>query len=146
MLNFFSITSTDPPPCAGPRSRRGFTRQPESPNVDISGSRRFKHHQNPTRRPPEREREKAKMGAGVGKKSAKFWAPTFGPPPLGPNFFQVWAPPLWAPNPSLRAEALQAPTFSGFGPLRSSFYHFTHLFFSLCIFNCFYFLSFFDSF
>ena len=46
-------------------------------------------------------------------------------------------PPLWAPHPSgptpgaptLRAEALPAPTFSWFGPLRSSFCHITHLFF-----------------
>ena len=45
-----------------------------------------------------RERKRAKTGAGEGKKHEI----------LGP---------------SLRAEALRAPTFSGFGPLRSSFYH-----------------------
>ena len=45
---------------------RGFTRQPESPNVHISGSRRFKHHQNSTKGPQEKE-ERMKTVAG-GKK------------------------------------------------------------------------------
>ena len=56
-----------------PRSRRGFTRQPKSPNVHIRAPRRFKHHQNSTRRPPERE-ERVKIVAGEGRKRAKFWA------------------------------------------------------------------------
>ena len=68
-----------------------------------------KKHQNSTRRPPERERTRPKMGAGEGKKSAKFWPPAFGPPPFGPPlfgpppfgpppyFFWVGPPPFWPP-------------------------------------------------
>ena len=41
--------------------------QPESPNVDIRVSRRFKHHQNSTRRPPRERRKKDNCG-GRGKK------------------------------------------------------------------------------
>ena len=46
---------------------------PRTPNVHISGPRRFKHHQNSTKEPQERERRKKIVGEG--KKSAKFWAP-----------------------------------------------------------------------
>ena len=65
--------------CASPGGpvwwgRRGFTRQSESPNVHISGSR-------PSKTPPkfnekdQEEREKRiKTVAGEGKKRAKFWA------------------------------------------------------------------------
>ena len=51
-----------------------------TPNVHIRGSRRFKHHQNSTREPPEEDRIRVKMRAGEGKKSAKFWAPHRSPP------------------------------------------------------------------
>ena len=65
-----------------------------------------------------RERKRARMGAGEGKKNAHFWAshpsgpPPFGPPsaphPSGPNFFQVWSPtPPGHPPP-------RAPTFRCF--------------------------------
>ena len=57
-----------------PRSRRGFTRQPESPNVHISGPRPSKHHQNSTNRHPRERGKRAKIVAGEGKKRAKFWA------------------------------------------------------------------------
>ena len=57
-----------------------FTRQPESPNVHISVHLRLKHHQNSTRRHPERE-ERMKIVAGEGKKRAKFWG---GPAEGGP--------------------------------------------------------------
>ena len=51
------------------------TRQPGTPNVHISGPRRFKHHQNSTRRTPKREKEeRTNCSAGRGKKRAKFWA------------------------------------------------------------------------
>ena len=53
--------------------RRGFTRQPESPNVHISGFRPSKHHQNSTRRHPERHRNSETV-AEKGRKRAKFWA------------------------------------------------------------------------
>ena len=147
-----------------PKTRRGFTRQPESPNVHIGRSRCFKHHQNSTRRP--RERKRAKMGAREGKNNAKCWAvgrlaptlraptlgaltfPRSGPHPSGPH------PTLRAPTPpgpplrapTLRAEALRASTLCGFGPLRSSFLTCCSFVLFLCIFNCFCFLSFFDFF
>ena len=50
---------------------------PRTPNVHISGHLRFKHHQNSTRKPPEREEKNQK-----GRKSAKFWAHPFGAPPF----------------------------------------------------------------
>ena len=96
-------------------SRRGFTRQPENFTRQPSASNTTKI----PREDPQREKKKeAKLGAGEGKKKRNFSLPT------------------------LRAEALRAPLFSGFGPQHSSFYLISHLFF-LCIFNCFSFLSFF---
>ena len=65
------------------------------PNVHISGPLRFKHHQNSTRRHPERHNESETV-AGKGRKSAKFWAPQHlgfpsGPHPSGPHpSGQVW--------------------------------------------------------
>ena len=61
--------------CASPGGpvwwgRRGFTRQPESPNVHIGLQ---KHHQNSTRRHPERHKKNETV-AGKGRKRAKFWA------------------------------------------------------------------------
>ena len=50
------------------QGRRGFTRQPRTPNVHIRGKRRFKHHQNSRRGQP-RETKRATVGAGEGKKS-----------------------------------------------------------------------------
>ena len=120
------------------------------------------------REDPQRERKRAKMGAGEGKKSAKFWAlrlraptlraptlrcptlraPTLRTPTLGALTFSRSGPPtlrapfLRAPPfgpPSLRAEALRASTFSGFGPLRSSFFIMLLICFFLCLFNCFFF-------
>ena len=47
----------------------------ESPDVHIRGTRPSKHHQNSTRRPPGREREKKKAKFAAGEeKRAKFWA------------------------------------------------------------------------
>ena len=64
---------------------------PRTPNVHISGPRRFKHHQNSTKGPPgerrKKERKKDNCG-GRGKKSAKFRTSTLrglhptGPPPF----------------------------------------------------------------
>ena len=48
------------------------------------------------------------------------------------TFSRSGLPPLWAPT--LRAEALRATTFSGFGPPRSSFYYISHLFFFCAFF------------
>ena len=64
--------------CASPGGpvwwgRRGFTRQPESPNVHIQGFGLQKHHQNSKRRHPERHK-KSETVAGKGRKRAKFWA------------------------------------------------------------------------
>ena len=66
---------------------------PRTPNVHISGPRRFKHHQNFTKRPPREGRKKEKCGRRGKKKSAKFWASH----PSGHHFVQVWSPPLRAP-------------------------------------------------
>ena len=97
-----------------------------------------------------REREKArKWGREMEKKARNFGPPAFGPPPFepprcgatlrtptlgaltfsrsgphpsGPPTLQAPIPPgSTLRPPSLRAEALRASTFSGFGPLRSSF-------------------------
>ena len=66
--------------------RRGFTRQPESPNVHISGSRRFKNttkfHEKTSQRerkkrrkdPQERKERKRNFRREREKKRAKFWA------------------------------------------------------------------------
>ena len=99
---------------------------PRTPHVHISGPRRFKHHQNSTKGPQERERRK-KIVAGRGKKTREilgpppFWAPPFWAPPFwAPPF---WAPPFWAPPfgaPTLRAPTLRGPTFSRFGAPPSS--------------------------
>ena len=63
-----------------------------TPNAHIWASRCFKHHQNSTRKPPERE-ERMKFPAGESKKSAIFRAShPSGPHPLGP-------PPLLTPTP-----------------------------------------------
>ena len=51
------------------KSHRGFTRQQVSPNV-YNWHRRFKHHQNSTRRPPERDK-KSETGRGEGVKKGR---------------------------------------------------------------------------
>ena len=61
-----------------------------SPKVHISGPRRFKHHQNSTRRPP-REGRMNEMRAGEGKKARNF----------GPHLR----------GPTLRGSTLRAPCF-----------------------------------
>ena len=61
---------------------------PRTPNVRISVPRRFKHHQNSTRRHPERHK-KSEMVAGEGKKKARNFGPSTlpGPRPSGPPPF-----------------------------------------------------------
>ena len=56
-----------------------------SPNVHISGPHHFKHHQNSTRRHPERLKNSDNVG-GRGK-NAKFLPPTLRDPPFGVPFF-----------------------------------------------------------
>ena len=68
-----------------PIQTRGFTRQPESPNVLISGPRRFRHHQKSTKGPPEREKKDTKMEAGEEKKSEILGGPAEGGPEERPN-------------------------------------------------------------
>ena len=71
--------------------RRGFTRQPENSKRAHFRAGLRKHHQNSTRRHPERDK-KSENGAGEGKKQEilglpPFGAPPFGAPPgLGPTF------------------------------------------------------------
>ena len=65
----------DPPPRDRPLSRTAAGAShdsPRTPNMHISGSRRFKHHQNSTKG-PQKERRK-KIVVRRGKKRAKFWA------------------------------------------------------------------------
>ena len=76
--------------CASPGGpvwccRRGFTRQPESPNVHISGFRPSKHHQNSTKGPP-RERRKNKNCGGRGEKKREI----LGGPAEGSGGGAVW--------------------------------------------------------
>ena len=73
---------------------------PRTPNVHISGPRRFKHHQNST---DQQEREKRmKTVAGEGKKERNF-----GPPALrGPTLR----------GPTLRGPTLRGSIFNRFGP------------------------------
>ena len=76
-------------PSAGPPLRRtaGASHDsPRTPNVHISGTWRFKHHQNSTKRPPRERTKKEKCGGKGGKKSD-----ILGPPPFGP-------PTLWGPT------------------------------------------------
>ena len=120
---------------------------PRTPNVHIWGSRPSKNTTKFPQEDPQRERKKSENGRGGGKKKRKILGPPpsgshpSSPNPWGPNFFLVWAPPLWAQP--LWAHDPSGPTlqtFSGFGSLRSSFYHVAHLFFFCAI------LSFFDFF
>ena len=87
-----------------------------------------KHHQNSTRRPPERHRNSETV-AGKGRKSAKFWAPhpsgphlPFAAPPFrGPTLRgpTLRDPTLLGPTlrgPTLRAPPFGAPLFLGLGP------------------------------
>ena len=80
--------------------------------MHIRGSRRFKHHQNSTRRRHLERDRKSENGGGRGKKSAKFWAPNDSGPHLrGP----IRSPTLRAST--LRDPTLRALTFSRSGPL-----------------------------
>ena len=60
--------------------RRGLTRKPRNPNVYIRGPQRFEHHQNSTRRPPEKERLKKENCGGRVKKKREILGspPSFG--------------------------------------------------------------------
>ena len=79
------------------RGRRGFTRQPEnSKRAHLRAPALQKHHQNSTRRHPDRHK-KSEMVVGEGKKSAKFWAPTLRGPPFGAPFSWDWGPTLRGP-------------------------------------------------
>ena len=108
--------------------RRGsHTTARELQTCTFQGPGASKHHQNSTRRPPERHRNSETV-AGKGRKSAKFWAPhpsghhPSGPHPSGPHPFG--APPFRGPTlrgptlrgPTLRGPTLRGPTFSRFGP------------------------------
>ena len=73
------------------KPRRGFTRQPENSKRAQLSVRRFKHHQNSTRRPT--ERRKNEISGGREKKARNF----------RPHFFWVRAPPL-------RPHPFRAPT------------------------------------
>ena len=90
---------------------RGFTRQPERAQTCTFEGPGASNTTKIPREDPQRGRKRTKMGAGEGKTSAKFWAPTLWAPALwAPT---LWAPTLWAPTlwaPALWAPALWAPT------------------------------------
>ena len=71
------------------RGRRGFTQQPENSKRAHLRPRRFKHNQNSTRKPPERE-ERMRFPVGERKKSAKFWAPHPATPTLRGPTLRSW--------------------------------------------------------
>ena len=79
-----------------PQSRRGFTRQPESPNVHIGWPRRLKippkfHEKTP------RERQKERKWVRQRGKNAKFWAPHPDTHQIQKWIGQDWIGPNW-PN------------------------------------------------
>ena len=106
--------SAGPPSSAGPPGGLwGFTRQPEnSKRAHLSVPALQTPPKFHEKTPRERERKRAKMGAGEGKKSAKFWASRLRAPTLRAPTLQ--SPTLWAPT--LRAPTLGALTFSRSGP------------------------------
>ena len=76
---------------------------PRTQTCTFQGTCASKHHQNSTRRPPERHRNSETV-AGKGRKRAKFWAPhpsgptLRGPHPFGaPLFLGLGPPPIGAP-------------------------------------------------
>ena len=84
---FLSLTSHNF--CARGFGASGASHDSErTPNVHISGPRRLKNNrQKSTRRHPERQKNN-EMGAGEGKKKAKFWDPHpsgLRVPPAGPT-------------------------------------------------------------
>ena len=104
------------------RSRRHHTLQ-------ISGPLRFKHHQNSTQGPQERERRKERiLWREREKKREILGPPPFGAPPFGvPLFLGLGPPPFWAPPfeaplflglrpPPFWAPPFGAPLFLGLGP------------------------------
>ena len=73
------LSCETPAASVGQKSRELQTRTFEGPGLP-------KHHQNSTRRHPERGRKERILRRDRGKKSAKFSAPPpFGPPPFGPH-------------------------------------------------------------
>ncbi len=69
-------------PIAGPLGPPGFHMRTRGPQTHISAPRRFKHHQNTTKTPPEREEKNENVG-GRTKKKREILAPLpFGPPSL----------------------------------------------------------------
>ena len=96
---------------------------PRTPNVHISGPRRFKHHQNSTKK-TKREEKRIKNCGGRGKKKREILGPhpsghhSSGPHPsgphnFGPSLFWVWPPPFGAPPFGAPPFGLRGPTISG---------------------------------
>ena len=80
--------------------------------------RRFKHHQNSTRKPPEREGKNEISGGRVQKKREILGPPPFGPPTLRAPLFLGLGPHPSGP-PLLRAPTPPGPHPSGPPPLRA---------------------------
>ena len=137
--------------------------------MHIHGSRRFKHHQNSTRRPPE-TKKKSENWSGRGQKkreilALRLRAPTLraptlrgptlraptlgaltfsrsGPHPSGPPTLRAPVPlgSALRPPPPFERRPSGPPLFLGLGPNVPHFYHVAHLFFFCAFFNCFLFL------
>ena len=84
---------------------------PRTPNVHISGPRRFKHHQNSTQGSQEREKEERKLWRRSEKKARNFGLPTLRGPTLRSATFSRFGPPPFGAHPS-RAPHFVVPKFN----------------------------------
>ena len=83
-LEMCTFVLCEAPAALGPPGLHTTTREFQTCTLD--GADAFKHHQNSTRRPP--ERDKKSENGGIRKQHAKFWAPhPSGPISSGSHFF-----------------------------------------------------------
>ena len=127
-MHIWALGQSCETPAAPPDRAAGVrTRQPKNSNGHISGHLRFKHHQNSTQGPQEREKEERKLWWRREKKARNVGPPALrgspllgstllgstllGPTLRGPTFSRFGASTLWAPHPS-RAPHLVVPKFN----------------------------------
>ena len=96
---------------------------PRTPNVHISGPRRFQTPPKNHEKTPRERDKKSENGAVEGKKARNFGLPTLRSPTLrglrglrGPTFFCLRPPPSW---PTLRGPTLRGPTLGAMTHTRS---------------------------
>ena len=80
---------------------------PRTPNVHISGPRRFKHHQKSTKGPPREGEKKENCGGRSGKKREILGSPPFGETPFGVALYLGLG--LHPSGPTLRGPTIQGP-------------------------------------